>query len=435
MIPVVEVGDSFDGPEIKEVVAPRLLEDEEALTAASDILEEVKRKGDEALLEFTKQFDQVELQRETIRVNSKEFDKAEEKVGDDFRQALGLAKERIFSFHEKQKETFWQQTKTGSITLGQFIRPIERVGAYVPGGRASYPSSVLMNVIPAKVAGVKEIALVTPPNRSGEVSPLVLVAAKEVGVDEIYKVGGAQAIAALAYGTQTIKRVDKITGPGNIYVTLAKKLVVGVVDIDMLAGPSEIVVVADNQAKASFVAADMLAQAEHDPEALAILITTSSQLADEVKTELAKQVTQLKNQETATQALTKRGKIFLVNSVDDGLKLANLIAPEHLELMVEGAQGLLDKVENAGAVFVGNYTPETLGDYLAGPNHILPTMGTARFASPLGVYDFVKYTSVLSFSREELREMGRQAEILADLEGLDAHARSVRIRTEEEKSW
>ncbi|MCL0043570.1 histidinol dehydrogenase, partial [Peptococcaceae bacterium] len=322
----------------------------------------------------------------------------------------------------------WFEPDENGTILGQLVLPVERVGVYVPGGKAAYPSSVLMNVVPAKVAGVKEIVMVTPPDSNGKINPYVLVAARETGVNEIYKVGGAQAIAALAYGTETVKAVDKITGPGNIYVTLAKKLVYGDVDIDMLAGPSEILVIADENASAAYIAADMLSQAEHDEIAASMLITPCVELADKVKVELEEQLQTLPKRAIAEKALKNRGVIIIVNDLNEAFDIANKIAPEHLEILVQNPFDWIGKVRHAGSVFLGEYSPEPVGDYIAGPNHVLPTSGTARFYSGLNVDAFVKKTTIISFSKTTFEKLKESIINLAEVEGLTAHANAVRVR-------
>jgi histidinol dehydrogenase len=429
MIPIEKLPDNPD--QLSKISSlQRSLDDEEITSKVKAIVKAVRKEGDQALARFSSEFDGTDLDPACIKVTEQEIDEAHQKVDRDFLDALRTAKKRIYSYHLNQKEMSWFVTEDDGVLLGQVIRPIERIGIYVPGGLASYPSSVLMNAIPAKVAGVNEIVMCTPPCGTGDISPHSLVAAKEAGVDEIYKVGGAQAIAALAFGTGTIKKVHKIAGPGNIFVTLAKKLVVGEVDIDMLAGPSEIVIVADMHADARYIAADMLGQAEHAPDASAILITTSPDLADQVNEALGVELDQLGRQTIAAASLKDSGRIFIVDSIDQALTAANLIAPEHLELMLDDPFSYLSKVRNAGAIFLGSNTPEAIGDYVAGTNHVLPTGGTSRFYSPLGVYDFVKRMSVLSYSKAGLQKVGRHAEILAQAEGLDAHAKSVRARLE-----
>ena len=391
-----------------------------------EILKQIKESGDAALLEYTRRFDQYDLSAEEIRVTRGEIDEARNKVGDEEVDALRQAAKNIREFHGHQNQQSWKYEKNG-VLLGQSVRPLETAGIYVPGGKASYPSSVLMNAIPAKVAGVEKVVMCSPASK-GQCSPHVLVAAEIAGVDSIFKVGGAQAIGAMAYGTNTIPRVDKIVGPGNIYVALAKRMVFGLVDIDMIAGPSEILIVADDSARADFIAADLLSQAEHDEQAVPILVTCSEKLARDVMKELEKQASRLNRQEIIKKSLNDQCHLFVVGSLDEAIKVANDIAPEHLELAVKEPQACAEQIRNAGAIFLGHYTPEAVGDYLAGPNHVLPTSGTARFSSPLGVYDFVKRTSIMSYSPEALEKAAPLIRILADMEHLDAHANAVDLR-------
>jgi len=391
-----------------------------------NILQDVRQKGDSALLEYTHRFDRHDLPLERLLVTPEEFAEAYTKVKPEQVDALKLAAENIRAFHHRQVQESWEY-RQDEVLLGQMIRPLEIVGIYVPGGKASYPSSVLMNAIPAKVAGVERVVMCSPAPQ-GEFSPHVLVAADLAGVTEIYKVGGAQAVAAMAFGTRTIPRVDKIVGPGNIYVALAKRMVFGVVDIDMIAGPSEILIVADETARADFVAADLLSQAEHDEQAVTILVTPLESLAQAVRDELDKQKKQLNRMSIIEKSLNSQCRLLVVASLADGIDLANRIASEHLELAVENPESWAKKVKNAGAIFLGNFTPEAMGDYLAGPNHVLPTSGTARFSSPLGVYDFIKRTSLIGYARTALQKNADSVTILAEMEGLDAHAEAVKIR-------
>ncbi|MBT3516910.1 MAG: histidinol dehydrogenase [Nitrospina sp.] len=391
-----------------------------------EILKQIKERGDAALLDFTSRFDQYDLSVEEIRVTPTEVAEAHNNVSDEGVEALKRAAENIREFHEHQKQESWEYEKNG-VLLGQNIRPLETVGIYVPGGKASYPSSVLMNAIPAKVAGVKKVVMCSPASK-GQCSPDVLVAAEIAGVDSIFKVGGAQAIGAMAYGTNTIPKVDKIVGPGNIFVALAKRMVFGMVDIDMIAGPSEIVIVADDSAHADFIAADLLSQAEHDEQAVPILVTCSEILAQDVVKELKKQTIRLNRQSIIKKSLNDYCCLFVVESLSEAIKVANDIAPEHLELAVKEPRACAEQIRNAGAIFLGHYTPEAVGDYLAGPNHVLPTSGTARFSSPLGVYDFLKRTSIMSYSPEALKKEAPFIRILAEMEHLDAHANAVDLR-------
>jgi histidinol dehydrogenase len=386
-----------------------------------EIVAQVKEKGDKALLAYTKKFDKVDLSEEELEVSPAEIKKAYKKVKKEFFDPLTKAIQNITAFHRKQKSDEWFETLPLDVLLGQRLIPLERVGVYVPGGRATYPSSVLMNVIPAKVAGVKETILVSPP----PVSPYVLVAAAEVGVERIFKIGGAQAIAALAFGTGTIPRVDKIVGPGNIYVTLAKREVFGVVGIESLAGPSDVLIIADGDAEPEFIAADLLAQAEHDPSSSAILLTTSEKIIEKVEKELKRLAVKLSRLKIIEQAEIV---LMQVESIYQAADIANQIAPEHLELEIGSPQRILEKIRNAGAVFLGPYSPVTVGDYIAGPNHVLPTGGTARFSSPLGVYDFVKHQSIIGYTKPALKNVWKDVKFLAEIEGLDAHARSIDVR-------
>jgi len=390
------------------------------------ILAAVKKDRDEAVLKLTNQFDHTDYQLSDIEVQPEEIQEAYNQVDLAELDAMKLAASNIERFHARQVQESWEYKEDG-VTLGQAIRPLSIVGIYVPGGKASYPSSVLMNAIPARVAGVEQVIMCSPTPR-GVISPHTLVAADIAGVDRIFKVGGAQAVAAMALGTDIIPRVDKIVGPGNIYVALAKRMVFGLVDIDMIAGPSEILVVADESAHPDFIAADLLSQAEHDEEAVPILVTPSESLAKATLEELEKQKKELKRTEIIEASLSSRCRLIVTASLDEALDLANRIAPEHLELAVENPQECAKRIKNAGAIFLGHYTPEAVGDYLAGPNHVLPTSGTARFSSPLGVYDFVKRTSLITYSREALVRAGKACRTLAEMEDLDAHARAVQIR-------
>ncbi|MCX7724426.1 MAG: histidinol dehydrogenase [Thermodesulfovibrio sp.] len=387
------------------------------------ILDEVIKRGDKALVKYNKIFDKHNL---PIKITFDEIRENSKKVSKDVVEAILFAAERIRKFHERQIEKSWQYEE-GDITLGQIVRPLERVGVYVPGGKASYPSTVLMNIIPAQVAGVDEI-IVCVPTPHGEINPVVCIALELLNIKEVYRVGGAQAIGAMAYGTQTIKKVDKIVGPGNIYVATAKKLVFGEVDIDMIAGPSEILIIADNSANPIFVAADMLSQAEHDEMACSILITTSQDLAQAVAKEIKKQLRSLPKASIAKESIRNFGAIIIVKSLEEACHIANTIAPEHLEIITENPDEVLPLIKNAGAIFLGQWTPEPIGDYVAGPNHTLPTSGTARFFSPLGVYDFVKKSSLVKIGEKGFKKLAPYVEILASLEGLNAHANTVKVR-------
>jgi histidinol dehydrogenase len=392
-----------------------------------ETLNEVHKRGDEALLAYTQKWDGIRLAREEIEVSREKIDRALETVDQDSRSALELAAERIRSFHARQVPTSWEFTDEYGNLLGQKVTALDRVGVYVPGGKAAYPSSVLMNVLPAKVAGVREILVVTPPGSLRE-NPAVLAAICLAGVDRIFQIGGAQAIAALAYGTETIPQVDKIVGPGNLFVTTAKRLVFGKVDIDMVAGPSEVLIITDGRGDPSHLAADLLAQAEHDEHAVPLLVSTSEPFLKEVLQALEKRLSQGPWEQIARRAIESNGKAFWVRDLDEACELANRIAPEHLELAVEDAEGILDKVRHAGAIFLGSKSAESLGDYVAGPNHVLPTSGTARFFSPLGVYDFIKRSSILRISPQGLQQLGPKAMHLARMEGLHAHAEALDIR-------
>jgi histidinol dehydrogenase len=399
----------------------------ELMSMVAGIVEQVRTRGDEALIEFTETFDNVRLDVAELRVSADALNQAAHGVKPEFVQALRKAIANVRDFHVRQKEESWNFTTADGINLGQRILPIDSVGLYVPGGTAAYPSSLVMNVVPAQVAGVRRIVIATPPNALRQ-NPTVAAALLELGVEEVYAVGGAQAIAALAFGTNAIGRVDKITGPGNKFVAAAKKLVFGVVGIDAIAGPSEIVIAADDSAPPAFVAADLLAQAEHDEEASAILITTSLALADAVAEEVKKQLTSLPRRAIAEKSLANYGAILLVENLLEACRIVNELAPEHLELLTNDNDAVAESIRHAGAIFFGPYSPEALGDYLAGPNHVLPTGRTARFSSALGVHDFVKRTSVIKYSREAFQDVAGSISVLAEAEGLAGHARSALIR-------
>ncbi len=401
---------------------------QEVYNIVETILRDVKNHGDEALADYTKRFDGVDIS--DFLVTEAEINAALDNVEKEFIEALNIAKNNIWFYHEKQKQKSWLITKEDGVILGQNIRALQNVGIYVPGGTAAYPSSVLMNAIPAKVAGVENLVMVTPPSKDGTVNPNILAAAKVAGVDKIYKIGGAQAIAALAYGTKTIEKVDKIVGPGNIYVATAKRSVFGHVDIDMIAGPSEILVIADEKANARFIAADLMSQAEHDVLSSAILVTNSMELAHEVREELNLQVQNMSRKEIIQSSIEDYGAIIVTEDIKSCIKIANDIAPEHLELMVEEPMRYLGEIKNAGSIFLGQYAPEPLGDYIAGPNHVLPTSGTARFFSPLSVDSFIKKSSFLHYTEEAFNKIGSAAIKLAETEGLTAHANSIRVRLE-----
>lgn len=390
------------------------------------IIKEVIEKGDTALKKYTLLFDGADI--ENLKVSQQEIDSAYSMVEEKYINIIKQAKENIEEFHKKQLTKSWFTNSDNGIILGQMINPIERAGIYVPGGKAAYPSTVLMNAIPAKVAGVSSIVMVTPPDRNGNINPYILAAAKLAGVDEIYKLGGAQAIAALAYGTETIEKADKITGPGNIYVARAKKMVFGTVDIDMIAGPSEICIIADEKANPKYIAADLFSQAEHDEMAAVSLITTSKQQAEEVIKFLHSDIENLSRKSIISKSLEDHGNIYLTDNLETAFNICNNLAPEHLEIMLPDPFSYISKIKNAGAVFLGSYSPEPLGDYFAGPNHTLPTGGSAKFSSPLGVDDFIKKSSIIYYSREELDKVNKDIQYFAEKEGLDAHANSLKVR-------
>ena len=401
------------------------------LAAVHRICENVRRRGDQALIAYTHKFDSKRVSIQSLQVSKKEFNNAAKKVDQSFTRALNRAAANIKRFHEQQRRRSWMLADRPGTLLGQLVHPVDAAGVYVPGARGGETplvSSVLMGVIPAKVAGVKQIVMVTPPTKAGGVSPHLLVAAKKAGVDAVYKAGSAWAIAALAYGTETIPKVDVIVGPGNIYVTLAKKILVGTVGIDSIAGPSEILVIADDGARPHFIAADLLSQAEHDVLSSAVLITDSQRLAQDVVKEIKEQLKHLARVDIAKESLQKFGAIFVVKKMSDAIEMANRIAPEHLELQIRYPLEVLGKIRHAGAVFVGDYTPEPVGDYMAGPNHVLPTAGTARFASALSVDHFIKKTSVIQYTQKAFRREAADIMRLAEIEGLGAHAGSVKIR-------
>ncbi len=402
--------------------------EEKARAAVLEIIRAVRARGDAALREYTQKFDGVAVG--DFRVSEAEFAEAYEKCPPELLTTIRACAASIRAYHEKQKRETWLSVSEGK-TVGQLVHPLDSVGVYVPGGRAPYPSTVLMAALPAQVAGVKEIALATPPGKDGRITPAILVAAREAGVSRVYKVGGAQAIAALCYGTETIESVAKICGPGNLYVTLAKKEVYGDCGIDMLAGPSEILIIADRSANPRFAAADLLSQAEHDPLARSILLTTDAALAEAVASEVEAQLKALSRESIARESIESRGAILIVNSLDEAFELSARVAPEHLELCIEAPFEALGKVRNAGSCFIGHYAPEPLGDYYAGPNHTLPTSGTARFSSALSVDDFVRKTSVIYYGREALSAARADIERLANAEGLTAHARAVSTRFEQ----
>ncbi len=399
--------------------------------AVEEILADVKARGDEAVFEYTQKFDHVNLNAGNVTVSAEEFDQAYREVSPELIRVIRAAIVNIRSFHEKQKKESWFDTSKEGTMLGQKVTPLEKVGVYVPGGKAAYPSSVLMNIVPAKVAGVGRIIMTTPPGKDGKVDPGTLVAAKEAGVDTVFKVGGAQAVAALAYGTETIPKVDKITGPGNIFVAMAKKAVYGEVSIDSIAGPSEICVLADESADPVFVAADLLSQAEHDEMASAILVTTDETLARKVSEQTDVFISRLERKKIMEKSLEDYGWILVADTMEEAVEMVNEVASEHLEIVAADPFPLMMKIRNAGAIFLGSYSSEPLGDYFAGPNHILPTGGSARFFSPLSVDDFVKKSSIIYYSREALRGVKDDIISFAKAEGLTAHANSIAVRFED----
>lgn len=414
--------------ELKKVLAERAENiSTEIMNTVAGVIDDVRKNGDAALYKYSEKFDKVAL--DNLFVSDEEQERLISLVPQNLKDTIDEAAKNIYAFHEKQLQKSWMMSEPGKI-MGQIVRPIEKVGLYVPGGTAAYPSSVLMNGIPAKVAGVKSVTIVTPPKKEG-INPAVVYAARKAGITKIASVGGAQAVAALAYGTESIPRVDKIVGPGNIFVAMAKKLVYGAVDIDMIAGPSEVLVIADERANPKYVAADLMSQAEHDPMAAAILITTSEELAKRVEEEIAIQKQSLARSEIIDKSLDAFGSIILVENINKAVELSNEIAPEHLELSVANPFEVLALVKNAGSIFLGDYSPEPLGDYFAGPNHVLPTNGTARFSSALGVDSFIKKSSYLYYNKEELEKIGEKVVTFADAEGLTAHANSIKKRLED----
>ncbi len=430
MIQTTDAG--FEG-EFRRIKERGKIRDKDIERVVQGIIDDVALRGDDALFQYTRKFDGVSLGPETVEVLPREMDEALDRLAAGTRDILETAARRIELFHRRQLAGSWFDAGEEGIELGQLVNPLDRIGIYAPGGLACYPSTVLMAAIPARVAGVREIFLATP-SKSGSINPLILAAARLGGVQRIFKIGGAQAVAALAYGTQSVPAVDKIVGPGNAYVAAAKRMVYGVVGIDMVAGPSEVVIISDGKVEAAWIAADLLAQAEHDAMASAMLLTPDKSFAARVASEVEDQLKSLSRESIARRAIEDYGALIITRDLDEAFDLANRFAPEHLELALENPRDFLMQVRNAGAVFLGSTTPETLGDYLAGPNHVLPTGGTARFSSPLGVGDFVKRTNVISFSASSLERYGKQAAGFADLEGLEAHGRSVTIRLNRKKS-
>ncbi len=424
MIKILEYGQTPNS-EIFSRVSPKANVEE----IVADVIYNVRKNGDKAVLDYTERFDGVKLS--SIEVSKEEIEEAYNSVEPEFIRILNLAKKNIAEFHSNQKRDGFKIIKANGVVMGQKVTAVERAGLYVPGGTAAYPSTVLMDSIPAKIAGVKEVVITTPPDKNGKINPVILAAAKIAGVDKIFKVGGAQAIAALAYGTESIPKVDKIVGPGNAFVAEAKKQVFGTVSIDMIAGPSEIMVIADSTCDPKIVASDLLSQAEHDKMASAVLVTDSRELADAVSKQLEIQIDKLPRKDIARASIDDNGKIIIVDGIEQAIAVANEIAPEHLELCVDNPFDYLDKIENAGSVFMGKYCPEALGDYLAGANHTLPTSGTARFSSPLSVDDFVKKTQFTYFTKDALSAVADDVAFFAEKEGLSAHARSAISRKDQ----
>ena len=421
-------GEVIDIKKLLEDRAPTSYGDYESIVAT--IIKNVKAKGNQAVIDYTTEFDKVTLSQTTMKVTPEEIKKAYGLVDEKLIKVIKKAKDRVYAFHAKQKQYSWFDTEEDGSIMGQKITPLERVGVYVPGGKAVYTSSVIMDVVPALVAGVKEIVVTTPPDASGNINPQILVAADICGIETIYKMGGAQAIAALAFGTETIKKVDKIVGPGNIFVALAKKAVYGHVSIDSIAGPSEVLVIADETSNPKYIAADLLSQAEHDELASSVLITTSQDIATKVKEEIKRQTAYLKRKDIIEASLNTYGVTIIVDTLQDAVSISNEIAPEHLEIFTKNPFELMPYVKNAGAIFLGNYTPEPLGDYMAGPNHVLPTNATAKFFSPLSVDDFIKKSSITFFGRDALKALSDDVIYFAESEALDAHANSIKVRFE-----
>ena len=428
MIQVIKYSTENGREMVEKILSRSQLEHGNVQEIVNNILADIKARGDEAVFEYTEKFDKVKIDASNFVVTDEEIEYAYTQVDQKLIDVIKKSADRIRAFHEKQKINSWCEPSENGEMLGQLIRPLERVGVYVPGGKAAYPSSVLMNVMPAHVAGVKEIYMTTPAQKDGTVYPTTIVAAKEAGVDKIFKVGGAQAIAALAFGTESVPKVDKICGPGNIFVALAKRTVYGHVNIDSVAGPSEILIVADETANPVYAAADLLSQAEHDEMASSILITTSEDLAYKVQAEVERQTNLLERKAIIEKSIDNYGAIIVTETIDEAFELSNAIAPEHMEVCTQSPFEMLPKIKNAGAIFLGNYTPEPLGDYMAGPNHVLPTGGTARFFSPLSIDDFIKKSSIISFSQNALAQLSDDIITFANAEGLTAHANAVRVR-------
>lgn len=430
MIPVIRYNTPDGEKIVKQILSRSQIENKNVQEIVDSILANVKENGDKAIFEYTEKFDKIKITPETLKVTDEEIKYAYSQVKPELIEVIKKSAARIKAFHEKQKRNSWFEPDEKGEIMGQIIRPLERVGVYVPGGKAAYPSSVLMNVMPAHVAGVKNIYMTTPAQKDGSVYPTTIVAAKEAGVDEIFKIGGAQAIAAIAFGTESVPKVDKICGPGNIFVALAKKSVYGYVNIDSVAGPSEILVLADESANPVYTAADLLSQAEHDEMASAILVTTSEKLAYEVQMEVEKQTAVLERKDIINKSIENYGAVIVTDTIEEACAISNGIAPEHMEVCTQSPFEVLPLIKNAGAIFLGHYTPEPLGDYMAGPNHVLPTGGTARFFSPLSVDDFIKKSSLISFSKEALLNLSDDIIAFANAEGLTAHANAVRVRKE-----
>ncbi|RHM62344.1 MULTISPECIES: histidinol dehydrogenase [Coprobacillaceae] len=406
---------------------------EEVNNAVNGIIQDIRKNGNQALFDYCKKFDGYEIKDEQdLIVSDAEKEAALKEVDEDYIRILERTKKQITEFHKNQIDKSWSLYKDNGVIMGQMVRPIERVALYVPGGTASYPSTVLMNAVPAKLAGVKDLVIITPVKADGKVNPVIVAAAKVSGVNTIYKFGGAQGVAAIANGTETIKKADKIVGPGNIYVATAKKLSYGVVDIDMVAGPSEVLIIADEKANPKYIAADLMSQAEHDKLASAMLVTTSQSLVEEVNKELKRQIAYLSRKEIIEESLKNYGGAIIVDNLDEAFEVSNYLAPEHLEILVENPVNTLPKIKNAGSIFLGEYTPEPLGDYMSGTNHVLPTGGTAKFYSALGVYDYVKYSSYSYYPKNVLETFKDDVQTFAKSEGLDAHANSIAVRFEDQ---
>ncbi len=431
MLNIVDLRSDFDGAVAKDLYTKLTKRTGtqnggNIISIVADIIQNVKENGDSALKEYTKKFDKVDI--ETIKVSEEEITVAYKKVDPQLLETIKKSRQNIWNFHEKQLQNSWINPKEDGTMLGQLVRPLEKVGLYVPGGTAPLISSVLMTAVPAKVAGVEKLIMCTPPSKDGSINPAILVAAREAGVDEVYRAGGAQAVAAMAYGTETIPSVDKICGPGNVYVATAKRLVFGDCDIDMFAGPSEILVIADSSAIPEYVAADLLSQAEHDILASSVLVTDDVSLLDSVKTEIEKQLLALKRNEIIEKSLKDYGFGILVDNIEEAIEVSNNIAPEHLEICIKEPMSILGMIKNAGAIFVGNYSPEPLGDYMAGPSHVLPTSGTARFSSPVNVDQFIKKSSLIYYNKQSLETTSNDIIRFAEAELLDAHANAIKVR-------